>query len=232
MFDDYNIPSAVNKVDITETELAALLHPAKKPYPAIKIIHSKPGEILSQPPRFIGTNYYVSNFGVIAYRNDIGSFREVQGYKDRFGSKMIHVKINNRPHNCKVARLVLTTFAPDEHQNRMFVFYKDGNFENCHIDNLAWMSKLDLAAYKRKMGLTTVLRHKVPVVRGGITKYYKRSKYSSYHISEMERLIKAGVNPQHIAEIFKCSHRFVLVVRQKLKKKERLYGPSTPNTNT
>lgn len=49
---------------------------------------------------------------------------------------------------------VLMMFGPPRPSDDAVVVYKDGDIENCHIDNLAWVERAELPKYRKQVDLS------------------------------------------------------------------------------
>ena len=82
-----------------------------------------------------GGKYEVSNRGSIR-KNDNGIIKHVKQYYDK-GYKTVVLQDGGERKNCKVHRLVATTFIPND-KGLPCVNHKDENKENNMVENLEW----------------------------------------------------------------------------------------------
>ncbi len=225
MLTEYPIPSATNIVCLTETELMALQFPSVTKNKTYKFVLRK-GEELKPCPR-LGKDYFITNQGRVMRKKQKPNGRvietELKGSWHN-GQKKICVT-NPQKVVGQVARLMLDAFKPPVLALGRSVFGHlfypvalDGNTRNLNLDNWTWMSKADANQYRKDTGENKPMLH-VKEVQGRNKKFIRRVIYSDFEISEIERLLDAGIANKKVAEIFDCAPAYVGTIKKKLQKR-------------
>ena len=94
------------------------------------------------------------------------------------GYHMISLVYNNNKKVYKVARLVLQTFGSEPPSDKHKVTYIDGNKDNLHISNLAWMTASEVMAQAAKTGrIKPVTEERKAQISEQIKKRWQNEEY-------------------------------------------------------
>jgi hypothetical protein len=204
LYNQPDLPDKKKRVRINKEKYEALKHPAR----TIKTGRGKeitdlPGEIWKEWK----PNYFVSNLGRAKVKKtfNTGEVKEFQllGRKGDYGRPVLE------GHGA-LSRLVKKTFDPHPDQDKLFVIHIDGNYQNCHIDNLKYVeTRHECFVNARKFGHTSAyVKTKKVVDNTGAVKI-KKVAYSDEDVLEIRKLYKVGISMVKIAQIMKCSTSYV-----------------------
>lgn len=121
---------------------------------------------------------------------------------NRTGYKFIQPRLNGKPKNETIHRLVALTFI-DNLKSLPCVNHKDGNKHNNCVDNLEWCSN----EYNHSHATLTGLKAKGETV--------SNSKLNKHSIYAIKKLIKMKWSDNNIAELFEVSRSTIHQIRVK-----------------
>lgn len=121
--------------------------------------------------------------------------RIIKPVKDDKGYLMIRLHTDKK-YCIRIHKLVAETFI-QRIEGKSEVNHKDGNKENCHVDNLEWCTRLENIQHAHKTGLMTKLPPKAVQMldkEGNLLKEF-------YSIHEAKR--ETGADPTNIVKVCK-----------------------------
>jgi|SRR5690606_9800838 len=142
-----------------------------------------------------GDNYEVSNFGEI--RNLKGKIIKPEILKK--GYLRVGLCLNSKNKKYLVHRLVALAFIPNP-ESKPEVNHKDGNKQNCKVNNLEWSTSKENINHARENGLNNnhgenhkdakLTNEDVELIR----ELYKNKKYYQHELAKMYNVTQRVIN--------------------------------------
>ncbi len=165
------------------------------------------------------TQYYASNLGRIkrTYLNKKNEQKEylLKPWKNEKG--FIRAALTLSPRNedrasTYTSRLVLMSFQPVDHMLNLDIIYKDGNPENCQLENLKWGTRKEVWDQRLtwpSKGRTSISKYISPV--SGEIKL-KLIKVPDHTIRDIINLQDSGMTQEQIAKRFGITQACVSMI--------------------
>lgn len=217
----YDIPSATKTVCLTETELLALQFPSKDAV-SKESWKDLPGEEL-RPCEKLGPGYFITNKGrvqhVITKKSGRLARNEIKGKYYPLTGRVVTVYNPGRI-AVRFGRIMLEAFKPMPRSQYLEAVPMDGDNGNLLLENWSWMTKTEARRYRQAIGEEKLKIHSISY-QGRYGKVNRAVKYSDHEISEMIRLVDAGISRAKVAKIFDCTSNYITYVMGR--KDERKY---------
>lgn len=150
-----------------------------------------------------GTNYDISNFGRLRYKNRSGAYRtsKAKSFTTKSGYIRVHLSNKGNEKNIFLHKEVLQAFVPQP-CNNCFAKHINGDKSDNRLSNLAWQPRKGTQFVNNKLKTIEYLS-----VNGSIKK--KRSKISIGDVQRIHQLYSNGLSQIQLAGLYNISQSYI-----------------------